>query len=145
MITKGDLYGVWALDEHVIDGTSFGEYVQIHKAVDITTNATLWTDTVAFGKTQLHLLPCGNPCIVMNANIHSTKVRVLNGSWQLDKALLSLQSLVTPEMAGDTIINTHKYSFYDLVNNLNFTVVSVDQSHLELATGGQELHFTRVN
>jgi hypothetical protein len=144
-VTNSDLLGFWQLSEQQIGATQYNEYIQIHTAVDINTNAVLWSDTIYFGSTSFVFQPCGDPCIIKRVDISSQHVRPLKGSWVLESgnAELTIQALATPQMNEDTVINGHTYAYFDLVNDLSFTVASVQDDQLELRTGNQVLRFNR--
>ena len=144
-IDKADLYGSWQLSVQTIGAKQYNEYVQIHTAVDITTSAVLWSDTIYFGSTTFMLRPCGDPCVIMGADILSASVRPLKGSWLLEgnEPLLKIQAIASPQMNEDTIINTHRYAFFDFVNNLTFTVTDVGDDQLELRSGNNVFQLNR--
>ena len=139
------LDGRWKLTEQTVNDKTVPPYLQIHSAIDPYTNLFLGSDSIRFEKVSFEFVPCRHPCLTKSFNLQSGTVKTLTGSWKGSSANRSftLFSMINSSMTQDTLINGHRYYYFQFINNLSFDIQELTNTKLQLASGNQVLRFVK--
>ena len=144
-IAISQLPGTWRVTQQYQNLGDLAPYTQIHRAVDIGTQQTLWTDSIFFGATTFWFSGENPESSIYNSFIlESEHCRRLNGRWEVNSTQDSLrvQSLIDTYMTEDTLINSHRYNFSGFVN-FHWKIQSLAATQLVLVDGDHKLVLTK--
>ncbi len=139
--------GEWELIDQTVNGAPVSPYVQVLTSVDPYTHVTLGTEPIQLENARFEFVPCRHPCLTKSFNLLSNNVKPLNGSWKYSQAnqSITLYSLNNPAMTQDTLINSHRYYYYQFINNLSFKIQELNASKLKLSAGNEVFEFVKTD